>query len=64
MYKIVVCDKILQPSFSFVVFVQVLSNDGLLFLRIADGRGWTPAKSQGDKSNLFLELAGECVDDW
>lgn len=42
---------------------QVLTNDGTVFLRIADERGWTPAQNAEDKSSLFDEVLGERVSD-
>ncbi|CAM9581772.1 unnamed protein product [Pylaiella littoralis] len=42
---------------------QVLSSDGLSFLRLANDRGWTYGRSPADGSVLFEDLAGGVSED-
>lgn len=43
---------------------QVLSNQDMVFLRIANDRGWTYAHNPSDKQSvLFEKIAGEVEDD-
>ncbi|CAM9137864.1 unnamed protein product [Ectocarpus sp. 12 AP-2014] len=46
-----------------VEVTQVLSSEGVTFLRLANDRGWTFARSPADGSVLFEDLAGGVAED-
>ena len=57
----------INPTLPFLTFYltspQVLSSEGLTFLRLANDRGWTYARCPTDGGVLFEDLAGGVSED-